>query len=103
MLPHVMVLASLQGFFHDIRASYAVRRYMYQHHDHHHRRVYTCGTCMVQVGVDRHNQVMSMSIIDYIRQYTLDKKMETWVKGSGILGGNGKVNAFCIHRIVCAM
>lgn len=30
-------------------------------------------------------------------QYTLDKKMETWVKGSGILGGNGKVGRqwFC--------
>ena len=24
-------------------------------------------------------------------QYTWDKKMETWVKSSGMLGGNGKV------------
>ena len=25
-------------------------------------------------------------------QYTWDKKMETWVKSSGMLGGNGKVS-----------
>jgi hypothetical protein len=39
---------------------------------------------------------MAMAVIDYIRQYTLDKKMETWVKGSGILGGKGKVGQICM-------
>ncbi len=43
------------------------------------------------MGVDNQNKLLAMAVIDYIRQYTLDKKMETWVKGSGILGGNGKV------------
>jgi 1-phosphatidylinositol-3-phosphate 5-kinase len=47
------------------------------------------------VGVDRSNNVLACAVIDYIRQYTLDKKMETWVKGSGILGGNGKVGGQC--------
>jgi hypothetical protein len=27
---------------------------------------------------------------DYVRTYTLDKKLETWVKESGFLGGAGK-------------
>ncbi len=49
----------------------------------------------MQVGVDNQNKLLAMAVIDYIRQYTLDKKMETWVKGSGILGGNGKVS--CDH------
>lgn len=28
--------------------------------------------------------------LDYIRTYTLDKKLENWVKDSGILGGTNK-------------
>ncbi|GAX78095.1 hypothetical protein CEUSTIGMA_g5537.t1 [Chlamydomonas eustigma] len=42
------------------------------------------------VGVDKDNCILNVSIIDFIRQYTWDKKMETWVKSSGMLGGNGK-------------
>jgi hypothetical protein len=30
-------------------------------------------------------------MIDYIRTYTLDKRMETLIKGSGLMGGDGKV------------
>lgn len=44
-----------------------------------------------QVGVDREDNVLAVAIIDFIRQYTWDKQLETWVKGSGLLGGNGKV------------
>lgn len=31
-----------------------------------------------------------VGIIDYIRQYTWDKHVETWVKSSGILPGSSK-------------
>jgi 1-phosphatidylinositol-3-phosphate 5-kinase len=31
-----------------------------------------------------------VGIIDYIRQYTWDKHVETWVKSSGILPGTSK-------------
>jgi len=33
-------------------------------------------------------QELVIGIIDYIRQYTWDKHLETWVKASGILGGS---------------
>ena len=42
--------------------------------------------------------VMLLCGLDNVRlhalllQYTWDKKMETWVKSSGMLGGNGKVS-----------
>ncbi|EFJ51101.1 hypothetical protein VOLCADRAFT_88405 [Volvox carteri f. nagariensis] len=42
------------------------------------------------VGVDKENGVLALAIIDFIRQYTWDKQLETWVKSSGMLGGNGK-------------
>jgi len=42
------------------------------------------------VGVDKDDHVLAVAIIDFIRQYTWDKQLETWVKGSGILGGGGK-------------
>lgn len=29
-------------------------------------------------------------IVDFIRTFTWDKKLESWVKESGILGGGGK-------------
>lgn len=32
-----------------------------------------------------------MGIIDYLRQYTWDKQLETWVKASGFLGGSKDV------------
>ena len=43
------------------------------------------------VGIDEVNGQLVVGIIDYIRQYTWDKQLETWVKSSGILGGAGKV------------
>ncbi|KAK5792442.1 1-phosphatidylinositol-3-phosphate 5-kinase FAB1B-like [Gossypium arboreum] len=39
------------------------------------------------VGVDEENQELVVGIIDFMRQYTWDKHLETWVKASGILGG----------------
>eukprot|EP00887_Chlorella_sp_A99_P005551 scaffold1.g5551.t1 len=42
------------------------------------------------VGVDRRRQELVVGVIDFIRQYTWDKQVETWVKKSGILGGAGK-------------
>eukprot|EP00201_Polytomella_parva_P022764 CAMPEP_0175038746 /NCGR_PEP_ID=MMETSP0052_2-20121109/56_1 /TAXON_ID=51329 ORGANISM="Polytomella parva, Strain SAG 63-3" /NCGR_SAMPLE_ID=MMETSP0052_2 /ASSEMBLY_ACC=CAM_ASM_000194 /LENGTH=159 /DNA_ID=CAMNT_0016300235 /DNA_START=78 /DNA_END=557 /DNA_ORIENTATION=+ len=42
------------------------------------------------VGVDAEGRVLAVAIIDFIRQYTWDKQLETWVKSSGMLGGNGK-------------
>ncbi|KAJ8755880.1 hypothetical protein K2173_024425 [Erythroxylum novogranatense] len=40
------------------------------------------------VGVDEENHELVLGIIDFMRQYTWDKHLETWVKASGILGGN---------------
>ncbi|KAL0326909.1 UNVERIFIED_CONTAM: putative 1-phosphatidylinositol-3-phosphate 5-kinase FAB1C [Sesamum angustifolium] len=39
------------------------------------------------VGVDEERKELVLGIIDYMRQYTWDKHLETWVKASGILGG----------------
>ncbi|KAL8120754.1 putative 1-phosphatidylinositol-3-phosphate 5-kinase FAB1C [Apium graveolens] len=39
------------------------------------------------VGVDEESKELVLGIIDYMRQYTWDKHLETWVKSSGILGG----------------
>uniref|UniRef100_A0A1D1XVV7 1-phosphatidylinositol-3-phosphate 5-kinase n=1 Tax=Anthurium amnicola TaxID=1678845 RepID=A0A1D1XVV7_9ARAE len=39
------------------------------------------------VGVDEENHELVLGIIDFMRQYTWDKHLETWVKASGILGG----------------
>ncbi|KAI4381477.1 hypothetical protein MLD38_007546 [Melastoma candidum] len=39
------------------------------------------------VGVDEVRKELVIGIIDYMRQYTWDKHLETWVKASGILGG----------------
>ncbi|TVU05669.1 hypothetical protein EJB05_48841 [Eragrostis curvula] len=39
------------------------------------------------VGVDDEKQELVLGIIDFMRQYTWDKHLETWVKSSGILGG----------------
>lgn len=38
--------------------------------------------------VSEDRQELVIGIIDYIRQYTWDKHLETWVKASGILGGS---------------
>jgi 1-phosphatidylinositol-3-phosphate 5-kinase len=42
------------------------------------------------VGLDRERNQLVVAIIDFIRTYTWDKQLETWVKSSGILGGSGK-------------
>ncbi|KAJ6324359.1 hypothetical protein OIU76_011626 [Salix suchowensis] len=39
------------------------------------------------VGVDHERKELVLGIIDFMRQYTWDKHLETWVKTSGILGG----------------
>ncbi|CAM6126649.1 unnamed protein product [Calypogeia fissa] len=39
------------------------------------------------VGVDVERKELVVGIIDFIRQYTWDKHLETWVKASGFLGG----------------
>ncbi|KAD7116625.1 hypothetical protein E3N88_03893 [Mikania micrantha] len=39
------------------------------------------------VGVDEESKQLVLGIIDFMRQYTWDKQLETWVKASGILGG----------------
>ena len=41
------------------------------------------------VGVDETNNRLVLGIIDYMRTYTWDKQIETYVKRSGILGGTG--------------
>ncbi|KDP33967.1 hypothetical protein JCGZ_07538 [Jatropha curcas] len=40
------------------------------------------------VGVDEEKHQLVLGIIDFMRQYTWDKHLETWVKASGILGGS---------------
>ncbi|CAI0448181.1 unnamed protein product [Linum tenue] len=40
------------------------------------------------VGVDEGKHELVLGIIDFMRQYTWDKHLETWVKASGILGGS---------------
>lgn len=39
------------------------------------------------VGVDEEKHELVLGIIDFMRQYTWDKHLETWVKASGFLGG----------------
>ncbi|KAF6149834.1 hypothetical protein GIB67_010908 [Kingdonia uniflora] len=39
------------------------------------------------VGVDNESKELVIGIIDFMRQYTWDKHLETWAKSSGILGG----------------
>ncbi|XP_071911290.1 1-phosphatidylinositol-3-phosphate 5-kinase FAB1B-like isoform X1 [Coffea arabica] len=39
------------------------------------------------VGMDEEKHELVVGIIDFMRQYTWDKHLETWVKASGILGG----------------
>ncbi|KAH8233686.1 hypothetical protein KR026_011308 [Drosophila bipectinata] len=42
------------------------------------------------VGLEKKNSLLVLGIIDYIRTFTLDKRMESIVKQSGFLGGKGK-------------
>ncbi|XP_065348560.1 1-phosphatidylinositol 3-phosphate 5-kinase isoform X2 [Cloeon dipterum] len=43
------------------------------------------------VGLDEQRKELVLGIIDYVRLFTWDKKLETMVKSSGILGGHGKM------------
>eukprot|EP00963_Diacronema_lutheri_P004203 scaffold319_cov362-Pavlova_lutheri.AAC.14 len=43
------------------------------------------------VGVDEECKELVVAIIDYVRQYTWDKQLESWVKSYGILGGGKRV------------
>ncbi|XP_030762817.1 1-phosphatidylinositol 3-phosphate 5-kinase [Sitophilus oryzae] len=43
------------------------------------------------VGLDTKNKELVLGIIDYIRTFTWDKRLETIVKRTGILGGQGKL------------
>ncbi|XP_070187506.1 1-phosphatidylinositol 3-phosphate 5-kinase-like isoform X2 [Littorina saxatilis] len=43
------------------------------------------------VGLDEVTKELVVGIIDYIRTFTWDKKLEMVIKGSGILGGQGKM------------
>ncbi|XP_077997927.1 1-phosphatidylinositol 3-phosphate 5-kinase-like [Glandiceps talaboti] len=43
------------------------------------------------VGIDTSKRELVVGIIDYIRTFTWDKKLEMVVKSSGILGGQGKM------------
>lgn len=40
------------------------------------------------VGVDTHRRELVCGIIDYLRQYTWDKQLETWVKASLVVPKN---------------
>ena len=40
--------------------------------------------------MDSDNNELVVGIVDYIRTYTWDKKLESWVKESTFLGGAGK-------------
>ncbi|KTW31610.1 hypothetical protein T552_00248 [Pneumocystis carinii B80] len=42
------------------------------------------------VGIDDERQELVVGIIDCIRTYTWDKKLESWVKEKGLVGGGGK-------------
>lgn len=42
------------------------------------------------VGIDEERHELVIGIVDFIRTFTWDKKLENWVKESGILGGGGQ-------------
>lgn len=42
------------------------------------------------VGVDDHCNSLIVGIVDFVRTFTWDKKLESWVKEKGILGGGGR-------------
>lgn len=42
------------------------------------------------VGLEQSTGELVVGIVDYIRTYTWDKKLESWVKETGLLGGGGK-------------
>ncbi|OAJ42226.1 hypothetical protein BDEG_25711 [Batrachochytrium dendrobatidis JEL423] len=42
------------------------------------------------VGIDSDSNELVVGIVDFIRTFTWDKKLESWVKETGFLGGGGK-------------
>ena len=42
------------------------------------------------VGIDEEKHELVVGIVDFIRTFTWDKKLESWVKETGFLGGGGK-------------
>lgn len=40
------------------------------------------------VGIDNEGHTLTVGIIDFIRTFTWDKKLENWVKEKGLVGGN---------------
>ncbi|CAG8513560.1 6429_t:CDS:10 [Cetraspora pellucida] len=42
------------------------------------------------VGIDEEKRELVVGILDFIRTFTWDKKLESWVKETGFLGGGGK-------------
>lgn len=42
------------------------------------------------IGIDDENQTLTVGIIDCIRTFTWDKKLESWVKEKGLVGGGTK-------------
>ncbi|SGZ38905.1 uncharacterized protein HGUI_01105 [Hanseniaspora guilliermondii] len=42
------------------------------------------------IGIDNHNRKLIVGIIDCIRTFTWDKKLESWVKEKGLVGGGNK-------------
>lgn len=42
------------------------------------------------VGFNKSKRELMVGLVDYARQYTWDKQVESWVKQSGLLGGAGK-------------
>uniref|UniRef100_A0A182QYI4 1-phosphatidylinositol-3-phosphate 5-kinase n=1 Tax=Anopheles farauti TaxID=69004 RepID=A0A182QYI4_9DIPT len=43
------------------------------------------------IGLENNKKNLVVGIIDYIRTYTLDKKFESMIKQSGLMGGHGKL------------
>lgn len=43
------------------------------------------------VGLNSDNMVLTVGIIDFIRTFTWDKKLESWVKEKSLVGGGNKV------------
>lgn len=42
------------------------------------------------VGISEEGKEITVGIVDYLRSFTWDKKLESWVKESGLLGGGGR-------------
>ncbi|KAK3007044.1 hypothetical protein RJ639_017063 [Escallonia herrerae] len=51
------------------------------------------------VGMDEEKKELVVGIIDFMRQYTWDKHLETWVKASGILGGPKNTSPTVISQL----